>query len=141
MIQNFNDPKTGLKLDPECFTNLIGGNSPSLPGGWISYLNGMESSSISADDYTNFIYSKYLTNNPSDTGGKTSTCDVAGNWISGISTAVGIGGMAAFMQKEAAEALAAEAYTSFAFLGPIGFIVTGLVLGGIQIVNADNKCK
>ena len=37
----YNDPRTGLKLDAACFTNLIGGNSTSLPGGWISYLNGM----------------------------------------------------------------------------------------------------
>lgn len=124
----YNDPRTGLKLDAACFTNLIGGNSPSLPGGWISYLNGMESSSISADEYTNYIYSKYLTTNPADTGGDTSVCDVAGNDISGAITGVGIASMAAF-------AVALGPATMFAF------VAAGIGLGVAQAYFANEKCK
>jgi len=127
--QSFNDPRTGLKLDPQCFTNLIGGNSSSLPGGWVSYLNGMESSSTSADDYTNYIYSSYLTENPANNGGKTSTCDVAGNDISGAVTGIGIAAMAAFV------------FEPLGLAAALGFILVGGGLGAAQAVNANNRCQ
>ena len=50
-INNYNqDPLTGLKLDPQAFANLIGGENV---GGWIGYLNGSKSGDMSSDDYFN----------------------------------------------------------------------------------------
>lgn len=116
----FNDPDTGLKIDANAFEHLI-------TGGWIGYLNGVQNSSFSEDDYVNLLYTDYAINinipkpkvSPSD------NCDTGTNIISSISTAVGPLGLA-FLLPFPANLLVAA--------GSIG-------LGIAQGVNTQSKCN
>lgn len=128
---SYQDPaQPGTKINSNSFKNLIN-NTNNTPGGWIGYLEGMESSSISEDDYINFIDSKYISIDPSKSpgSGNLSTCDSSTqvtNWTNAAATGGGIAGMAAFLGLTTAG---------------IGFIIAGIALFAIQGISQQVSCN
>jgi len=134
---SYQDPaQSGVVIDSTSVKNLINGHSASTPGGWIGYLEGMQSSSISYDMYINFIDSEYLSVDPSKEpgAGNLSSCDQAGNVISASATGLGIATGGAFLWP------AAGTVGWIPFIGPILLMVAGIGLGIGQYANDNNKC-
>ena len=136
----YSDPnQPGVFIDATALKTLINGHSPSTPGGWIGYLQGMESGITSANTYKNFIDSEYLAVDPSQgpDAANTSTCDTAAevsNWTSALSQGAGIGGMAAFLP-------AAETIGSF-LLGPAGiFLGLGVAIFLSSGITSQVNCN
>jgi hypothetical protein len=128
---SYDDPnESGVVINANSVKNLINGHSASTPGGWIGYLEGMQSSSISYDMYINFIDSKYLSKNPAKEpgAGNISSCDQAGNIISATSSGVGLGSAGLFL-------LESNPVTA------VFVMLIGASLGIAQYVNDNSKCK
>lgn len=135
---SYQDPtQPGVVIDQNSVKNLIDGHSASTPGGWIGYLEGMQSSSISYDMYINFIDSEYLSVDPSKEpgAGNLSSCDQAGNAISASATGLGVATGGAFLWP------AAGAVGWVPFIGPVLLILAGIGLGIGQYVNDTSKCS
>jgi len=120
---SYNDSRTGLKLDATAFKNLIG---TSNPGGWIGYLNGIDNSSMTKDEYDNILYSKYAidVNIPKPKVNPSNDCDVGSNTISSIGIGLGPVGIGAMG-------------------GPVGFGIGALIGIGLAIangINTSSKC-
>ena len=133
-INNYNqDPLTGLKLDPQAFANLIGGENV---GGWIGYLNGSKSGDMSSDDYFNYLNTHYATQIIIPPG-KAKACsggETATNWINGIVSGVGAGALPLFFLK--------SSMIGLPFWGLIGSAVL-LAVGATytSVSTANSKCK
>lgn len=56
--QTYNDPTTGIILDAQAFKSLLGHSALNL-GGWLGYLQGIQSANVSTDAYVNFLYTEY----------------------------------------------------------------------------------
>lgn len=104
----YNDPKSGIILNAQSFTDL-------LTGGWINYLQG--SSNLTFDQYVNFLYTSYsvLPNPPPKSCGDSASSGIAA-WGTAITTALGIGLMAVFAPAAAP-----------------GLIASAVVAGGLSI--------
>ena len=132
---SYQDPsQPGVVIDNNALKNLINGHSPSAPGGWVGYLEGMQSSSVSEDTYYNFIDSAYISVDPTKAVGaqNITSCDTAtqvSNWTGAITSGLGIGGMAAFLGEAA--------------LGPLGlfFMFAGAATAITQGVATQSECN
>ena len=115
----FNDPDTGLKIDANAFEHLIN-------GGWIGYLNGIQNSSFSEDDYVNLLYTNYAINItiPKPKVSPSNDCDTGTNVISSISTGLGPLGVGAL----------------FGAPGIVAGLIAGIGLSIAQGVTTANKC-
>jgi hypothetical protein len=124
IYDSYNDARTGLKLDPNSFKNLVGG---STPGGWVGYLNGLSSSNMSYDEYVNYLYTTFAVevDIPKPNAPVSSRCDTGTNVLNSIGVGLGPIGIGAMF-------------------GAPGLIVGGLFGLGLSIfsgVNTANKCK
>ena len=97
----YNDPTTGIILDPQSIPNLIGTGTTTLKnqsGGWINFLNGIMEGTISYNKLMNMLFASYQTNlSPKPSSHK---CSAAG---------AGLAGGASFVSLLAMAALAPEA--------------------------------
>jgi hypothetical protein len=101
----YDDPTTGIILDPQAIKNLIGMAPPGLRaqgGGWTRFFKGINTDLKSYDDIMNELFSKYATqftpraqiqNTPS-------TCGASG-WLSSVTSGVGLGMMGFFIPPPA----------------------------------------
>jgi hypothetical protein len=125
----YDDPSTGIILDPQAIKNLIGMAEPGIrgqTGGWIRFLKGINTDLKSYDEIMNELFSTYATNFTSRAQIQNTNlnCGINGWLASGASL---LGGLAMF-------ALCPE-------LGPIGIavIASGSLLSGITTA-ADKGC-
>lgn len=86
---SYNDPNTGLLLDPAGFRSLLGNKTGNL-GGWLGFLLHYQSKSVSSDQYYNILYTSY---SPQPNPPNNSCGDKVAGWTSAIasSAASGIG--------------------------------------------------
>ena len=129
--QDYNDPITGLKLDPQAFSNLCGQGSLANPGGWLGYVTGL-SGAEKRDDYINFLYSKYAVQATTQSREKSEICnpDTLKGITSAITASVGL--------------LAMLAMPGIGWIGAAVIFGLALTTGGIAYYNATttpSTCK
>lgn len=123
IFNSYNDPRTGLKLDPTSFVNLVGGSNP---GGWIGYLNNLNSSNMNYDSYVNYLYTTFAIEvDIPKPKAPVSSCDTGTNILNSISTGLGPIGIGVM-------------------LGPWGLLAGAIIGTGLAIfsgMNTASKCK
>ena len=93
----YNDSKSGQKLDPQAFKNLIGmqpGALKATVGGWIKFFKGINTTLYSYDEIMNDLFATYSTVYTIIPPPPSNKCNVTAAAIAGAQTAIAIGSMA-----------------------------------------------
>ena len=94
----YDDPTTGIILDPQAIKNLVGMADPSMrgqSGGWIRFFKGINTDLKSYDEIMNELFSTYATNfTARATIANTAKKCGAGGWLSAGASL--LGGLAMF---------------------------------------------
>ena len=87
----------GIELNPSCMQYLLGGGSPSNPGGWVGWMLSL-GDDISRTKYNDFVYAKLNVKDfHEEQKNKDPGCDVGSLITEGLAGGAGLGSVAAFL--------------------------------------------
>jgi hypothetical protein len=126
----YDDPTTGIILDPQAIKNLVGMADPGMRGqngGWIRFFKGINTDLRSYDEIMNELFTTYATNFTARAviQNTQKKCGASG-WLGALSSAAGVGLMALMIPPPVGELTYAA-------------IAGGAILAGVSSA-ADKGC-